>query len=215
MRRSLPVFCPLTLWAEAVDNRGILWTGESSAHPMHRKRSLLPSPVPSFTQLPHRPTEQLRVTPFTRHGERARRVAEQWTGLGRSCAQLAPACGPPVDNSGAALWTRSCPQSVESLRPRIHNLLTWPDEHSAGSPVDTIWTTRQSPGCGRRKGHRSVENARTVSGNRTAGVGEVPSTTPWKPLGGFPEAPPATRRALRNLSGAPLKRRNSVAVSRS
>lgn len=65
-------------------------------------------------------------------------------------------------------WTTFCtpcgsfrrPQSVEIVRPRIHNRLTWSDALSAAHPVDTIWTTSQSPGCGRKKVPKSVEGGR-------------------------------------------------------
>lgn len=67
-------------------------------------------------------------------------------------------CGPPP-----------CPQSVEILRPRIHNRLTWSDRLSTGIPVDTIWTTPRSPGCGGEKVAESVESGRNPAGNRTPG----------------------------------------------
>lgn len=82
-----------------------LWTPGSSAHPMHSPPVLLPSAVPRFTQVPHRAIDRPDVTPFTRPGERGCCVAEQWTGVGKSCGQPPPACGPPVDNVDQGLWT--------------------------------------------------------------------------------------------------------------
>lgn len=90
-----------------MDNRPFLWTRESSAHPMHSPQVLLPSAVPSFTQLPHSPTDPLGVTAFTRRGEPGRFVAEQWTAVWRSCGPRSRACGLPVDNDDRRLWTES------------------------------------------------------------------------------------------------------------
>src|SRR4051812_8583596 len=77
------MFCPPGLWVRAVDNQVSLWRTESSAHPMHSPGVLLPRGIPRFTQLSHSPTQHPCVTPFTRRGEMARCVAEQWTGLWR------------------------------------------------------------------------------------------------------------------------------------
>lgn len=75
-------------------------------------------------------------------------------------------------------WTTSCtpcgsflrPQSVESLRPRIHRGLTWSDGLSTAAPVDTIGTTSRSPGCGRQKVTESVESGRNPARIRTVDV---------------------------------------------
>lgn len=72
-------------------------------------------------------------------------------------------------------WTTSCtgcgtflcPQPVEILRPRIHRQVTCPDRPAPRAPVDTVWTTSQSPGCGREKVTESVESGRNPAGNRT------------------------------------------------
>lgn len=74
-------------------------------------------------------------------------------------------------------WTTSCtacgsicyPQAVEILRPRIHSQVTWSDGPAPGAPVDTVWTTSQSPGCGREKVTESVESGRNPAVNRTPG----------------------------------------------
>jgi hypothetical protein len=71
--------------------------------------------------------------------------------------------------SSPACGSRICPQPVEIFRPRIHNHLTWSDGLSPAAPVDTIWTTSQSPGCGRKKVAESVEGGRNSAGIRTAG----------------------------------------------
>jgi len=69
------------------------------------------------------------------------------------------------------------PQAVESLHPRIHRQLTWPDGLSTVLPVETIWTTSQSPGCGRKKVTTSVERGRNPARIRTADVGPVAPRT--------------------------------------
>lgn len=56
--------------------------------PDAQDRGVLPRAVPSFTQVPHSPTDPLGVTPFTRRGERRCRVAEQWTEVWRSGGKL-------------------------------------------------------------------------------------------------------------------------------
>ncbi|CAM5738946.1 hypothetical protein SAFG77S_01381 [Streptomyces afghaniensis] len=66
-----------------------------------------------------------------------------------------------------------CPQSVEILRPRIHMPLSWSDGPSTAASVDTVWTTSQSPGCGREKVAESVESGRNPAGIRTAGDREM------------------------------------------
>lgn len=88
-----------------VDNRGVLWIGESSAHPVHRGGPVLPSGIPRFTHVPHSPIRHLHVMPFTRTGDGARCVAEQWTTVWRSCGQGAAGCGRAVDNGDRPLWT--------------------------------------------------------------------------------------------------------------
>lgn len=62
-----------------------------------------------------------------------------------------------------------CPQPVEILRPRIHSQVTWSDGPAPAAPVDTVWTTSQSPGCGREKVTESVESGRNPAVNRTTG----------------------------------------------
>ncbi|TQJ54260.1 hypothetical protein FBY34_2027 [Streptomyces sp. SLBN-115] len=62
-----------------------------------------------------------------------------------------------------------CPQPVEILRPRIHSQVTWSDGPASTAPVDTVWTTSQSPGCGREKVTESVESGRNPAVNRTTG----------------------------------------------
>ncbi len=63
-----------------------------------------------------------------------------------------------------------CPQSVESVHPRIHRGLTWPDGPTTAPPVDTIGTTSRSPGCGRQKVTESVEGGRNPARIRTDGA---------------------------------------------
>ena len=72
--------------------------------------------------------------------------------------------------SSPACGSRICPQPVDIFCPRIHNHLTWSDGPSPVAPVDTIWTTSQSPGCGRKKVTESVEGGRNPAGIRTAGA---------------------------------------------
>ncbi len=105
MPRSDRIFYPRGLWVGPVENRCPLWTRESSAQAMHSPWGVLPSAVPSFTQVPHSPTQRLGVTAFTRTSETGRFLAEQWTGVWRSCGQPGSACGPPVDNADHSLWT--------------------------------------------------------------------------------------------------------------
>lgn len=104
LRRSAAIFYPPALWATTVDKRGPLWTAPSSAHPMHRWDPVLPSCIPSFTHLPHSPTRLVGVMPFTRPGDGARFLAEQWMRVWRSCGLRALGCGRTVDNAVAALW---------------------------------------------------------------------------------------------------------------
>lgn len=75
--------------------------------------------------------------------------------------------------SSPACGSRFCPQPVEIFCPRIHKHLTWSDRPSPAAPVDTIWTTSQSPGCGRKKVTKSVEGSRNPAGIRTAGGGRA------------------------------------------
>jgi hypothetical protein len=214
-----------------------LWRTESSAHTVHSPRRLLPSAVPSFSHLSHRPTRQLRVTPFTRHGEQARHVAEQWTAMWRSWGSLGTTTPQPVRYR----WTTSCtgcgwlprPQPVEIRRPRFHSPLSWPDAFSPAGLWTTFGTTSQSPGCGRKKVGKSVEDARNQAGIRTAGgaasrrrsvdaphqgLGAVPISAPPRgrdkpppPRSGPPPEPPQdAKRRPRDLSqGRPERRSTS------
>lgn len=75
-------------------------------------------------------------------------------------------------------WTTPCtacgassgPQAVEIVRPPIHKRLSWPDRSWTAQPVDAIWTTPRSPGCGCKKVAGSVESDRNPADIRTAGV---------------------------------------------
>lgn len=202
-----------------MDNSGVLWRTESSAHPVHSLRRLLPRLVPSFDRLSHSPPRQLGVTPFTRHGDQARRVAEQWTAMWRSWGSLGTTAPQPVGQR----WTTSCtacgslprPQSVEIRRPRIHNPLSWPDAFSPAHLWMTFGTTSQSPGCGRKKVGKSVEDARNRAGNRTAGLaaaslrgrGRLRDRPPPPRAGPLPQPLRDARRRPRDLSrGRPGRR---------
>lgn len=84
LRRSGHVFYPQSLWVTAVDNRAVLWTQESCAHPVHRLMGVVPSAVPRNTQVLPRPTHHVGVTAFTLPWDRAHFVAEQWTKMWRT-----------------------------------------------------------------------------------------------------------------------------------
>lgn len=96
-------------------------------------------------------------------------------------------------SSSPACGSRIRPQPVDIFRPRIHKHLTWSDDLAATAPVDTVWTTSRSPGCGRKKVHKSVEGGRNLGGIRTAGVG----------FGGLKRWPPSAGSAREGLQGAP------------
>jgi hypothetical protein len=85
--------------------------------------------------------------------------------------------GCPWTTSCTGCGSSRCPQSVEIVRPRIHNRLTWSDGLSTGLPVETIWTTPQSPACGEEKVAESVESGRNAAANRTADDGRAPPPT--------------------------------------
>ena len=89
-------------------------------------------------------------------------------------------CGEAGDNGALPVgrqWTTSdapcgrifCPQAVDHCWPQIPRLLTWPDEVSAVAPVEAVWTTPWSPGCGGGILPRSVENPRSAACIRTPG----------------------------------------------
>ena len=197
------VFYPPTLWAAAggqpgpsVDERKVLHT------PCTGEGRLLPSVVPRFTRLSHSPTRHLGVTPFTRPGERACFVAEQWTEMWRSWGSLGTT-GPSLWAAGGQLRCTACgsflrPQAVDNGCPQIHSRLTWPDRPSRQPPVDTIWTTSQSPGCGREKVPESVEEGRNPACNRTAGELRATSVRP-------PRGPHRARTSLEDPCGGPRR----------
>ncbi len=116
-------------------------------------------------------------------------------------------------------WTTPCtpcgsflrPQSVESGRPRIHKRLTWSDGHSTAPPVDTVWTTSQSPGCGRQKVTESVEGGRNRAPNRTADVVPVATHTGRTTLRG---GAGASRSGLSQRSPAGSRRLGALGTSR-
>lgn len=133
-----------------------------------------------------------------------------------------------------------CPQSVESVHPRIHRGLTWPDGPTTAPPVDTIGTTSRSPGCGRQKVPESVESGRNPARIRTDGAEGmtserrraatesgrgVPRRVPERRSGGCRAALPGawgeagtrvgrSRRGSRNISKALGRPRGSGADAR-
>jgi hypothetical protein len=123
-------------------------------------------------------------------------------------------------------WTTSCtpcgsflrPQSVESVRPRIHRGLTWPDGLSTAHPVDTIGTTSRSPGCGRQKVTKSVESGRNQARIRTTDVVPVAVKRGTTASGQVPEALGALLErvpgVLRGLLGRPPKPGTDVTRAR-
>lgn len=174
-RRSDPVFYPPRLWAEGVDNQGVLWTAESSPHPVHRAPVVLPRLVPRNTQVLPRPTHRLGVTAFTLPGDRPCFVAEQWTNMWRSASQLCTT-GPLLWASGgqlsaAAVRRPRCPQSVDTSCPQIHTRLSRPYAPWRRLPVDRIGTTPLSPGCGNDNRRDPVEKRIAATANRTGAAG--------------------------------------------
>lgn len=169
--RSGPVFYPQGLWVGPVDNQGVLWTAESCAHPVHRRPGVVPRSVPRNTQVLPRPTHHLGVTAFTLPWDRGHFVAEQWTKMWRS--------GPELCTTGPNLWAGGgqpvggcCgrpvrPQSVDLGYPHIHTPLSSEDTATAGLPVESIWTTPVSPGCGQTKRRDPVDNRTAAQGIRT------------------------------------------------
>ena len=73
----------------------------------------------------------------------------------------------------ASLWTENDPQPVDIFCPLIPTLPTWTDDLSLHPPVDRIWTTPQSPSCGRHEPDESVENPAAQVTIRTAGPGRT------------------------------------------
>lgn len=171
LRRSGHVFYPLRLWAAAVDNRGVLWTGGSCAHLTHRGPLVLPSPVPRNTRVLPSPTHHLGVTPFTLPGDRPAFVAEQWTKMWRTCRMLCTTGRLLWASGGQLQWGTEDPvgrpQSVDRGCPHIHTHLSWAETSRVGSSVETFWTTPVSPGCGRPERHDPVEKSTAPPRNRT------------------------------------------------
>lgn len=156
-----------------MDNRGSLWTPESSAHPMHRSRGLLPSAVPSFTHVPHSPTGRLGVTPFTRSSELGRFVAEQWTGVWRSCGQRRRACGPGGDNADPALWTARastvCGARLDTNPHPADQPRSSPGRPTCGRSLDNsqvprLWTESSPHFCGERPRRGTYSNSAVAPG---------------------------------------------------
>jgi hypothetical protein len=122
---------------------------------------------------------------------RAQPVGCRWT-------TPSPACG-----------SRIRPQPVDIFRPRIHNHLTWSDRLAPTAPVDTVWTTSRSPGCGREKVPKSVEGGRNPGGIRTPGVGfggleQWPTPAESAPVGlgkGFGGTPEGLQSGSRTAPG--------------
>ena len=109
------------------------------------------------------------------------------------------------------------PQPVEIARPPIHNHLSCPDTASPAWPVDGIWTTRRSPGCGRKIIAESVEDTRNLPGIRTAGAADRPAG-PCRPCRRkAPEHPAEPVRpppaATRHTRSAPRPRRGPAPAS--
>lgn len=179
MRRSGPVFCPPVLWAQRWTERTFLWTAESSARTVHRATPVSHSGVPRFTRVLNRPTRHPGVTPFTRPGERARRLAEQWTGLWRSCVQLATPCGWSVENLGPELTppflSTACglflcthPQGPELGRScRIRCTC---GGFRDNFPVPRVWTGDWRPICGKTAARAPDSNSEESPG---AGPGAI------------------------------------------
>ncbi len=180
-RRSAAIFYPPALWATPVDNRGSLWTAPSSAHPMHRRGPVLPSCVPSFTHLPHSPTRLVGVMPFTRPGDRARFLAEQWMRVWRSCGLRALGCGRAVDNAEPALWVSPsstvCGLSIVTIPHPADLPGCRSGEPACGHSRDNlgvprVWTGDRPRICG-ESGSAAMNSNRPERGRRRRGGGEA------------------------------------------
>lgn len=183
-----------------MDNRGRLWTPRSYTHPMHRQGGLLPSAVPSFTHVPHSPTQRLGVTAFTRPGDERRSVAEQWTAVWRSCGPSPPACGPPVDNVDHRLWTErpstACGQSSATIPQgrdlgRSSRTRAACGRESDNFPVPSLWTADSPRICGERRDRHGYSNSPDGAG---------PAPTPCGLLRTAQQRPGAGRRAARRAA---------------
>ncbi len=160
-----------------MDNSPLLWMPGTCPHSMHRPDRVPHSSVPSFTPLAHRATRQLRVTAFTRSGNRSREVAEQWTGLWRSCGSWPPTCGPPVDNlrpvlratnlsTACGIPSATNPHPADMRRSTLPRVLCGQDLDN--SAVPRVWTDHRPVFCGRRRDQVVYSNATGCGGRRRA-----------------------------------------------
>lgn len=171
---------------------------------MHSPGGLLPSGVPSFTHVPHRPIRQLGVTAFTPPGEGRCCVAEQWTGVGKSCGQPRVPCGPPVDNkdqgSGKIGISTGCgdpsttsPQPAEQGRRRGEGATCgqlWDNV-----PIPRLWTAVSDPICGEPPRHAGIRTQPGEGPRGNRGAGPPPSRHAHRPtIRGTVTGPPGRAR---------------------
>lgn len=173
---------------------------------MHRSRGLLPSAVPSFTHVPHSPTRRLGVTPFTRSSELGRFVAEQWTGVWRSCGQRCRACGPGGDNADPALWTARastvCGARLDTNPHPADQPRSSPGRPTCGRSLDNsqvprLWTESSPHFCGERPRRGTYSNSAVAPG--------AASGRPWARWRG-----PIRRRTPREEARDALRREVST-----
>lgn len=178
---------------------------------MHSPPLLLPSAVPSFTPVPHRPIDLLGVTPFTRPGELWCCVAEQWTGVGKSCGQRTPACGPPVDNVDQGLWTAAVSTVCgdrSATNPQAADLPGLPRDQGAcgpvldNFPVPRLWREDRPLICGEAPPTAGYSNTpRPAARCERGSAGEV-ETLRRLPEGASPRPARRSSEASRRLAGS-------------
>ncbi len=179
---------------------------------MHSPGGLLPSGVPSFTHVPHRPIRQLGVTAFTPPGEGRCCVAEQWTGVGKSCGQPRVPCGSPVDNEDQGfgkigISTACGDPSATSPQPaeqgRRHGEGATCGQLRDNVRIPRLWTAVSAPVCGEPPRPAGI---RTQPGEGSRGIRGARGRLP---LGPHAVRRPAGRRRTPGPREAAMSRRTS------
>ncbi len=187
-----------------MDNSPVLWTGKSSAHAVHREGRVLPSGVPSFTQVLHSPIRRVDVMQFTLVGDEGCCVAEQWTTVWKGCAQQGLPCGQAVDNRtvarGPGCSSTVCGDRIATSPQALD--LPVPPSHGAGCgqdldnfPLPRVWTVHLPIRCGEPPCGGTYSNSAGTRGARPPGRACGVRTSPGKPE-------PARRRAGRGNGDA-------------
>lgn len=180
-------FCPPALWVDTVDEPASLWMRRSSAQPVHRGGPVLPSCIPSFPTFLPRHAGNFDVTAFTRAGDLACFVAEQWTTVWKDCAQQPSPCGRPVDNDRrpdrsrptcTVCGHRACTDPQPSDLPGPPPATARCGQNLDNSQVPRVWTAGFPHRCGEAASRGTESNSTRRHVRRRAPAGDVSDGRP-------------------------------------